>query len=158
MTVEEIKQVTDMRDVVRKYGIRIRSNGMCSCPFHGTDKNPSMKIYKDGFKCFGCNRAGDAFKFVMEMENCSFKDAFISLGGTYEHLPEEERKKRNDQFKQERDRKLREQKQLEEEIAKKNFRITQLRDRIETMEPLSDAWCEAMEEMQSLLVEVGCYD
>lgn len=84
MTVEELKEQLTMFDVLAKYGIKTSRNGMCSCPFH-KDKKPSMKVYKDGYKCFSCNRAGDIFAFVQEYENCSFKDAFLLLGGTYDN-------------------------------------------------------------------------
>lgn len=82
MTSEEIKESTSMHDVLRMYGLQSNRAGMCSCPWH-KDKKPSMKIFKDGFKCFSCNADGDIFKFVQLMENCSFKDAYIKLGGTY---------------------------------------------------------------------------
>lgn len=83
MKAEEIKETITMSEVLSRYGVAVNRSGMCSCPFH-KDRKPSMKVYKDGFKCFSCNRGGDIFKFVQEYENCSFKDAFISLGGTYE--------------------------------------------------------------------------
>lgn len=85
MTVEEIKRQYSMPDILMRYGIKskgIRKN--ISCPFHGKDKNPSMQIFHDGFKCHTCNANGDIFKFVQLMENISFKDAFLSLGGEYE--------------------------------------------------------------------------
>lgn len=85
MTVEEIKDNITMPDLARQYGIHIRNGSMASCPFHGEDRHPSMKIYKDSFHCFACNRSGDIFKFVMEMDGVDFKTAFYQLGGTYEH-------------------------------------------------------------------------
>mgnify|MGYP003311815932 CR=1 FL=1 len=84
MTTEEIKQSLSMHDVLARYGIEVKRN-MCSCPFHGVDKHPSMKVFKDGFKCFGCGMNGDVFTFVQEYEHCDFKTAFKLLGGTYQH-------------------------------------------------------------------------
>ena len=84
MTAEEIKKTYSMTDILSRYGISVR-HGMCGCPFHGIDRHPSMQVFKDGFKCHTCNEHGDIFDFVMLKERCSFKDAFISLGGTYEH-------------------------------------------------------------------------
>ena len=43
-----------------------------------------MKIYDKDFHCFGCGANGDIFSFVQRMENVDFKEAFYSLGGTYE--------------------------------------------------------------------------
>jgi hypothetical protein len=85
MTVDEIKRTVTMPEVVRRYGIEIHRGGMCSCPFHGSDRHPSMQIFKDGFKCYACGESGDIFAFVQKMDNCDFKTAFLSLGGTYEH-------------------------------------------------------------------------
>lgn len=82
MNVEEIKQTVTMHDVLRRYGVTVRNN-MCCCPIHD-EKHPSMKVFKDGYKCFACNSNGDIFHFVMEMEKCDFKTAYLALGGTYE--------------------------------------------------------------------------
>lgn len=83
MNSDEIKNLISMREVVRKYGIKMR-NGMICCPFH-QEKNPSMKIYKDSYNCFCCHEHGDVFTFVMKMEKCDFKTAFTILGGTYDN-------------------------------------------------------------------------
>ena len=76
-----------MVEILQRYSPKIKGN-MCSCPFH-VDKNPSMKIFKDGAKCFSCGWSGDIFKMVMDMDRCDFKTAFITLGGTYEHIDSE---------------------------------------------------------------------
>lgn len=82
MTKDEIKQSTSMNDVLSKYGLYPNRSGFIVCPFH-KDKNPSMKIYKDSFYCFGCGEHGDIFDFVMKYENIPFSSAFLELGGTY---------------------------------------------------------------------------
>jgi len=86
MTKEEIKRNTSMFDVIGRYGLQVNRNGKILCPFH-QEKTPSCSIKRDFFKCFGCGAAGDQFKFVMLMENVSFKEAFEILGGTYDHKP-----------------------------------------------------------------------
>ena len=83
MTVEEIKDNLTMQEVLAQYGIKVRGN-MCSCPFHGEDRHPSMQIFNDGYKCHTCLEYGDIFKFVQRMEGCDFKEAFLRLGGSYE--------------------------------------------------------------------------
>ena len=90
MTAEEIKQTYTMREIAERYGIKVKRDGMCCCPFHG-EKHPSMKIYKDSFHCFACGKNGDIFTFVQEIEHCDFKTAFLSLGGTYENKTMESR-------------------------------------------------------------------
>lgn len=82
MTSDQIKSTYTMRDVVERYGIKVKRDGMCCCPFHG-EKHPSMKVYKDSYNCFACGANGDIFTFVQNMDNCDFKTAFYQLGGTY---------------------------------------------------------------------------
>lgn len=84
MTSEEIKERVSVRDVLQSHGIRIKRN-MCSCPFH-KDTDPSMAIYDKTVKCFSCGFNGDVFALTQKMDNCSFKEAFISLGGTYDNM------------------------------------------------------------------------
>lgn len=142
MTVEEIKQNVSMRDVLDRYGVKVRNN-MCCCPIH-KERHPSMKVFPDGYKCFACNSGGDIFKFVMEMEGCDFKEAFIILGGTYKnHKTEISRANANVRF--ERKRKLK----LQAEQNKKDFRaalmgsIAMCEFWIDNREPFSDDWCYA---------------
>lgn len=83
MTLEEIKDNVTMFEVANNYGVKIKNGNMCCCPFHG-ERNPSMKLFRDSFKCFSCNEHGDVVSFVQKMEKCDFKTAFTILGGTYE--------------------------------------------------------------------------
>ncbi|MCC8101182.1 MAG: CHC2 zinc finger domain-containing protein [Clostridiales bacterium] len=87
MTAEEIKSQYTMRDILARYGIQPNRAGFCHCPFHKGDREPSMKVYEKDWHCYGCNRNGDIFTFVQLMDGLSFKDAFLSLGGTYEKNP-----------------------------------------------------------------------
>ncbi|MCK4766262.1 MAG: DNA primase [Candidatus Aminicenantes bacterium] len=50
------------------------------CPFH-TEKTPSFFITpeKDSFSCYGCNKFGDIFTLVQELENISFPEAMNFL-------------------------------------------------------------------------------
>src|ERR671930_1772733 len=50
------------------------------CPFHG-EKTPSFNVDPDKgfFYCFGCQKKGDVFTFVMEYEGKSFHEAAESL-------------------------------------------------------------------------------
>jgi P4 family phage/plasmid primase-like protien len=62
---------------------KMNSSGYCKCicpfPSHRPpDKDPSFSINLfngGGFKCFGCGKSGDIFKFHMEKMGCSFKEA-----------------------------------------------------------------------------------
>lgn len=84
MTSEEIKKQVSMQEVLSRYGIKVGRNHMASCPFHGADKHPSMRVYEDGFHCFTCGAHGDIFTFVMQRDNLSFKQAFMLFGGNYQ--------------------------------------------------------------------------
>jgi DNA primase len=50
------------------------------CPFHG-EKTPSFHVNPDrgSYYCFGCQEHGDAFAFLMKVENLTFAEAVRSL-------------------------------------------------------------------------------
>lgn len=60
---DEVKALLTMDAVVRQYGYTPNRAGFLRCPFHD-DKTPSMKLYRDGFHCFGCGAHGDAIDYV----------------------------------------------------------------------------------------------
>lgn len=66
---EAVKQSVTTRQAAEHFGIRVRRNGMCVCPFHA-DKNPSMKVDRR-FHCFGCQADGDVIDFVSRLEAVS---------------------------------------------------------------------------------------
>lgn len=134
-----------MHDVAARYGIKVKRN-MCSCPFHGADKHPSMKIYKDGFKCFTCNKAGDVFTFVQEIENCDFKQAFYILGGSYEHSTKASQIALYHAQKAKEQREINKVKQ-EQKKQCINQQIHSAREQIEQHEAGSDAWWNGQADM-----------
>lgn len=80
---EAIKSATDMRDVAERYGVAVspRSSMVC-CPFH-RDKTPSMKLFANGFKCFGCNAHGDQVDFVMALFGVDFLAAATMINADF---------------------------------------------------------------------------
>lgn len=150
MTSEEIKKTITMPDLLSRYGIEVKHN-MCRCAFHGEDRHPSMKVFKDGANCFTCGWNGDIFKFVMDMENCSFKDAFIRLGGHYEHETNQKRKVLGIKYKREKEKREKKAQFQQDFKLLLSRAITRCRQIIEEAEPLSDEWCEAQKELEKLL-------
>lgn len=79
---EEIRLKLNIVDVIGEY-LPVRQFGATYkvvCPFH-KDKNPSLVISPEkGFwHCFGCGAGGDVFKFVIDYENISKKEALEKL-------------------------------------------------------------------------------
>ena len=79
---EEIRSANDIVDVISQYVTLKRSgrNFFGLCPFH-KEKSPSFSVSPDRqyFHCFGCNKGGDVFTFVSEIERISFKETIELL-------------------------------------------------------------------------------
>lgn len=80
--VEEIKSRIDIIDLISEYVDlkRAGQNYKGLCPFH-SEKTPSFMVSpsKQIFHCFGCNKGGDIFTFVMMAENMTFQEAVSHL-------------------------------------------------------------------------------
>ena len=75
---ERVKQQADIVRVIGEY-VRLKKTGANFtglCPFH-QEKTPSFAVHpvKQIYHCFGCGAGGDVFKFVMEMEKCTFPES-----------------------------------------------------------------------------------
>lgn len=67
---QEVKERISMMEIATGYGLNVNRSGFCNCPFHN-EKTPSMKIYENGYKCFGCGEGGDMFTFVQNFFHLS---------------------------------------------------------------------------------------
>lgn len=81
--VEDIKEQLDLADLIRRY-VQLQKAGRNLkglCPFH-SEKTPSFFVFPDSqrWHCFGCDRGGDIFNFVMEYEGWDFRTALEELG------------------------------------------------------------------------------
>ncbi|UXR68655.1 DNA primase [Staphylococcus sp. IVB6246] len=82
-TIDEIKQNTDILDVVSEY-VKLEKRGrnyIGLCPFHD-EKTPSFTVSEDKqiCHCFGCKKGGNVFQFIQEIEKVSFAEAVKKLG------------------------------------------------------------------------------
>ena len=98
-TVERIRQSADILEVINDFvSLKKRgSNYIACCPFHN-EKSPSFNVNptRQIYKCFGCGKAGDAVRFVMDIENIGYGEALRYLAKKYgieieeqEQTPEE---------------------------------------------------------------------
>ncbi|MEK9156985.1 MAG: DNA primase, partial [Patescibacteria group bacterium] len=79
-----IKQKLEIAEIISEY-VQLKPAGTGSmkglCPFH-TERSPSFHVSRERqlYKCFGCDKGGDIFSFVMEMEGMTFPEALRHLG------------------------------------------------------------------------------
>ncbi|MDR1195101.1 MAG: DNA primase [Endomicrobium sp.] len=81
--IERVRLSSDIISVIREYLPDLKRAGRnwkACCPFHN-EKTPSFVVSpeKGIFRCFGCNAAGDVFKFVMLMDNISWIESVRKL-------------------------------------------------------------------------------
>jgi DNA primase len=93
-TIDLIVETARIDEVVGDF-IPLKKRGvnlLGHCPFH-TEKTPSFTVSptKGIYKCFGCGKAGDSIKFVMEHESYSYPEALRYLADKYRIQIEEEK-------------------------------------------------------------------
>lgn len=85
-TVQQIIQAADVTEIVGEY-VSLKKRGanmIACCPFHN-EKTPSFYVSpaKGIYKCFGCGKAGDSVRFVMDMEGIGYPEALKHLAKKY---------------------------------------------------------------------------
>jgi DNA primase len=83
---EVVSEIRDRADVVALIGehVQLKKAGVSwkgLCPFH-QEKTPSFHVSppRRSFYCFGCQKKGDVFAFLMELQGKSFGEVVRELG------------------------------------------------------------------------------
>ncbi len=81
--VERVRAATDIVQLIGEY-VNLKRAGRSFkglCPFHN-EKTPSFMVNPDRqmYHCFGCNKGGDIFSFLIEHDGVSFVEALRTLG------------------------------------------------------------------------------
>ncbi|MCL5784005.1 MAG: DNA primase [Patescibacteria group bacterium] len=80
--LEAIKQKINIVDLIQEYFPlkKAGANFKANCPFH-QEKTPSFMVSPERgiWHCFGCQKGGDIFKFLMEKEGLEFTEAMEVL-------------------------------------------------------------------------------
>ena len=80
--IERLRSTVSIVDTVQQYVAlkRVGRNWVGLCPFHA-EKSGSFNVREETgrYKCFGCDKGGDVFTFIQEIEHLDFP-------GAVEHL------------------------------------------------------------------------
>ena len=80
--IDKIRSTVSIVDIVGSYVAlkRVGRNWSGLCPFHA-EKSASFYVREETgrYKCFGCDKGGDVFTFIQEIEHTDFP-------GSVEHL------------------------------------------------------------------------
>lgn len=80
--LEEIRRRTDLVALVGRRVKLVRKGRVMwgCCPFH-LEKSPSFKVENERnlYKCFGCGKGGDCFRWLVETEGLGFREAVEKL-------------------------------------------------------------------------------
>ncbi|NMC33324.1 MAG: DNA primase [Veillonellaceae bacterium] len=104
--IEKLRAQTDIVAIISEY-VPLQKKGRnywgC-CPFH-QEKTPSFSVAPDKgfFYCFGCQAGGDAFRFLMKIENIGFSEAAKLLAQKL-NIPVPERERSEAERQRERER------------------------------------------------------
>lgn len=79
--INEVRESIDIVDLISQY-VSLEKKGkdyVGLCPFH-QEKTPSFTVNeeKQFFKCFGCGKGGNVFKFLMYKDNFTFPESVLA--------------------------------------------------------------------------------
>lgn len=148
-----MKQSINVLNYARRL-LDVNAAGFTKCLFH-KDKTASMKIYKDGFYCFGCNKSGDIYDLIQKINNVNFIEAKKILENEYGKPSDDQiNKARRLQAKMRKEKKYKDR--LYEDWAKANGTAINLcpiqGDEGEIL--VNDKWIKAVENKRQLELEM----
>lgn len=87
--ISEVRSSVNIVDVISQY-VSLEKKGkdyLGLCPFH-QEKTPSFTVNeeKQFFKCFGCGKGGNVFKFLMYKDNLTFPES-VEAVANFAHIP-----------------------------------------------------------------------
>jgi twinkle protein len=90
-SIQELRSIAKISDFIETKPKG--QNKVALCPFHN-EKTASFTIPKtdDNYKCFGCGKGGDIFKFIAESKNINFPDAVRFVANHYNFNLQEDNK------------------------------------------------------------------
>ena len=74
----QVRELVPVRRAAEYYGFTPNRTGYIRCPFHA-EKTASLKLFDDGFRCFGCGAGGSVIDFVMRLFDIDFRQAILRL-------------------------------------------------------------------------------
>jgi len=82
---DELKHSVNLVELIKSKGVSLKKVGKTFvglCPFHKENK-PSFTVDqgKGLWHCFGCDKGGDVFTFLQELEGLTFVQALGELSG-----------------------------------------------------------------------------
>lgn len=95
-SIDNLRTAIFIDDVIEDF-VSLKKSGATSvgnCPFHD-EKTPSFRVFHNTqtYKCFGCGKGGDVFKFVMEIKHLPFYEAIEFLADKFSIPLERENEK-----------------------------------------------------------------
>lgn len=79
---KSVKTNITLRTAAEYYGISVGKRGMATCPFHN-DSNPSLKLNKKYYYCFGCGAKGDVIDFAAQLLGLSKLEAAKKMAADF---------------------------------------------------------------------------
>jgi DNA primase len=83
MDLKAVLAQIDLREMIAgELGAPVKHVGKVShwtCPLHADGRTPSLAVWADGWKCFGCGEHGNAFDWLIKRQNIEFKEALKML-------------------------------------------------------------------------------